>query len=478
MIQYLAKKDKEEQAMGKFSKIWDFFVSPVVLRKEKPEEMVIPVRLKSSRIKLNKKIVVPDDWWLVFAVKDKVCDILQPGTYKANENDLPITMRSGGATRRNKKGDIFPWIKCSVYYVRKGAVTNHLFRAGLPFIVKTEHLGRVKGKVEGAFSVSVSNAETFVKYLFMEYYRIGRNTGLSFVRNLVVEEINAILEHKEDTFERMIAESAFMSEVMNSIVPKHLSKIGVKVSDIQIQSFVLPKKAQKVISEYLATARYGGENNNRMVTSTGQFVSTIDEEKVEALLNEASDLSNQAPAPTIQNEEQQQSNGIDLEQILNQSVRPQLYDQTTHDTFHFEQNKEDEANRPTMTNEEEPFVPRRRGSVELDLGDRRGEDQSFARSRRGSENILDFPTRDRSVGQEEQVFDFTSDRGRGERLGRRASDDVLLGGRGSRMMPQDNETPKRDIFEGTSDKKQCKYCDKLIGIEYQFCPFCGFKQDK
>lgn len=113
--------------MGIFSKIWDFFVSPIVLKKEKPNELVIPVRLKSSRIKLNKRIEVPDNWWAVITVKDKICDILQSGTYKANENDLPITTRTGNALRKNKQGKIIPWIKCSVYYIRKNEIANHLF---------------------------------------------------------------------------------------------------------------------------------------------------------------------------------------------------------------------------------------------------------------------------------------------------------------------------------------------------------------
>lgn len=457
--------------MGVFSKIWDFFVSPIVLKKEKPNELVIPVRLKSSRIKLNKKIVVPDDWWAVVAVKDKIGDILQPGTYKANENDLPITTRTGNALRKNKQGKVIPWIKCSVYYIRKNEIVNHLFRAGLPFIVKTENLGRIKGKVEGSFSVSVTSPEVFLKYLFMEYYRINRNTGLSFVRNLVVEEINALLEHKENEFEKMIVDWQYMTDLMNHIITKHLNKIGVNVYDLQVQSFVLSKKTQKVMSEYLAAQRSRVEKTDKMVTSEGEFVAAINEEKMQSLIAEAQE---EKEVVTVHQESDQTANP-DLEEILNRSIRPQLVDNTQEDTFLFdrkEQAKDDQVNQVPM---DSAFTPRRRGTVDLDLSIS-NDNQTFSR-RRENQDILELPTRNRGVSLDKS-FDFTQDRQDEQSFGRRNRvDDSLLGGR-NRPDYVTEENSKKDIFAGTTDKKQCKYCDKLIGIEYQFCPFCGFKQDK
>lgn len=456
--------------MGIFSKIWDFFVSPIVLKKEKPNELVIPVRLKSSRIKLNKRIEVPDNWWAVITVKDKICDILQSGTYKANENDLPITTRTGNALRKNKQGKIIPWIKCSVYYIRKNEIANHLFRAGLPFIVKTEHLGRIKGKVEGSFSVSVTNPELFLKCLFIEYYKISRNTGLNFVRNLVVEEMNALLESREDDFEKLIIDTQMMTGMMNHVIPRHLQNIGVNVNSIEVQSFVLSKKTQKVISEYLAAERPRLSGYNQVITSKGDFVNAINEEKMQSLITEA-----QEEDETIVSKDVTQAGNQDLEEILNKSVRPQLVDNTKDDAFLFERKDENKINQ-TEQHDTAPqeFTARRRGTVDLDLSLPQF-DENFSR-RRENPDILNFPTRDRMVSND-QTFDFTQDRRRGEIGGRNHTEDCLLGGRRMENAVMD-DTSKKDIFAGTTDKKQCKYCDKLIGIEYQFCPFCGFKQDK
>ena len=80
---------------------------------------------------------------------------------------------------------------------------------------------------------------------------------------------------------------------------------------------------------------------------------------------------------------------------------------------------------------------------------------------------LDFGDRDRRIQDRASSLDLGARRGEGVGQDRGRRDGYLS-----------STEPTKDIFAGTSDKKQCKFCDKLIGVEYQFCPFCGFKQEK
>ncbi len=62
--------------------------------------------------------------------------------------------------------------------------------------------------------------------------------------------------------------------------------------------------------------------------------------------------------------------------------------------------------------------------------------------------------------------------------------DVILRRRGSapNVSADNNVTMQKVDVEGAfSDMKenlrQCRYCDKMIGVEYKYCPYCGFKQE-
>lgn len=489
--------------MGIFSKIWEFFVSPVVLKKEKPEELLVPVRFKSSRVKLNKTIIVPENWWLVFAVKDKPCDILQPGHYKANENDLPITTRTSGAMKKTKKGNVFPWIKCSAYYIRQNAVVGHRFRAGMPFIVKTETFGRIKGKIEGVCNVRVTNPELFLKCLFVEYFRMNRKSGLNFVRDLVVDEINALLEHEEDHFEKMLLDAEYRKEIVNHIITARLQKIGVLVEDITIESMILSKKTQKIVSAYLAENQMRSAQVEKVVAADGTIVNTLNEQAVDDLIEEAKE-SKTASATEV-----------NPTTSLEGSSRPQLYDQTQQNDWWVQAQpietkdngvpenivrrssiSEEQLSNPatfdalpnrdrkivdfTVSNTEENGNPR---SQDNDM------DTLLTQNRRGDRlqnfSVDTTPSLEQSQWQSldrgrRQSFDFTqgNERDSLDRLRRDRSQnfDFTLHGRANQNDTTQSKT--KDIFAGTTDKKQCKYCDKLIGIEYQYCPFCGFKQDK
>ncbi len=533
--------------MGILTKIWNFFASPIVLKKEKPEELIVPVKFSSGRLKLNKKIFVPQNWYLVFCVGDKPCDVLSAGQYRANENDIPIVVRASKSLRPNGRGKVKPWIKCSAYYVRASKISNFKFRAGLPFVVKNENMGKVKGKVEGSFSCQVKDPNQLLKCVFADVFTINRKAGMQFVCNLLVDEINRTIEENQSYFEKMLLQPAFFNEILNQKIVSNMSTLGVEVSDIQVVSMSLPKKTQKIVNDFLveAGASYVADY---VVGQQGQLIEEMDETKVDQLIE-------QAP------EEEQPVTEDGLRSILEQTVaqKPRLFDQTSNeDTFFTHSQKETSEVLDQRSNNLQDLGRRenledfssRRSVSPLDLDQRsRDRDVDFASNNRDrGVNMQDFASnnRDRGVGldpfdrrrNEDAVIQdrhpFGRDRsvemddvatrregldfGRNRDLGvdnafdRRkgldmSSDSMRRGGldfedrgrkiqdrasnldfgtrrnsgveeRRQRAIYPEQEQPTKDIFAGTSDKKQCKFCDRLIGVEYQFCPFCGFKQGK
>lgn len=233
--------------MGLISKLKKMFNKNIECGIEAENHIVFPLK-KKKYLYVKKNIVVRDGFSCIIIIKGKVADILNPGKYKINSENLPETF----ARVDKKKTKKLKKIRAGVYFVNKREFKGYYFCSDEPFVAKSQETGKIKGFLQGTCVVRVVDSEQLMRTIANKLPK-GNEKGIAdYISIIIGNGINKKVKKLKIPAGELLSNAQSLEGLINREVEDQYDKVGLFVTNIRLKGINFPKRYKKRVGEYMS----------------------------------------------------------------------------------------------------------------------------------------------------------------------------------------------------------------------------------
>lgn len=237
--------------MGIISKLKEIFDKNIECGNEIVDHIVLPWN-KKKFIYLNKNIFVREKSSAVIVYKYKVCDVLLEGKYKLNKESIPEIYSNAKIDKKNHSGAKIKKLRSDVYFVNLSEFKDFIFISDMPFVVKSDSLGRVKGYLSGTCTVKVIDSGALIKALINDTGKAKLSEINNDIGLWIGNKINKIIDKNKIPITQVLSEKEYIESIVNEKMQDALDNIGIYIANIKLKSVDFPKRYQSKVNDYLS----------------------------------------------------------------------------------------------------------------------------------------------------------------------------------------------------------------------------------
>lgn len=227
--------------MGLFTKFKTLFNKTINLLPHQRNDVVSFVRLRSGSVKVGSEAVVEEDYKLIFVYYNKVCDILNEGTHKINDDSIPRLFKMSKAYLEKKSLFVQSSIKTDAYFVCTKEFNHNMFKTQEKIAAYSGD-EKVKLRIEGTFTFKVVDVEKFMVALCNDYAIIRNKKTMKEIRSTVGFETSKALNKMKFSLDDYIFNKEKICRAIEEGVNAHTETFGVQVSKFFINNVIVPRK--------------------------------------------------------------------------------------------------------------------------------------------------------------------------------------------------------------------------------------------
>lgn len=237
--------------MGFIAKLKNLFNKNIECGIEGDGHIVFP--LKKKYLYVKKNIIVRDNFSCVIVCRGKVTDVLNPGKYKINNENLPETFAR--AKMHKRKGLGSKKIRANIYYINKREFKDFYFLSDSPFVSKSYEIGRVKGCMQGTCTLRVVDSEQLMRNILAKFNK----PKIKGINNLIAlwvgNNVNKKIKKLKISANELLTNVESLEGLLNRELEDAYDKKGLFVKNVKLKSVNFSKRYQKRVGEYMAKHR-------------------------------------------------------------------------------------------------------------------------------------------------------------------------------------------------------------------------------
>ena len=214
----------------------------IVPKKEKMLNIVNTYAVNKT-VKINARVVVPENFVFVLGKKGKVTDKFDSGEHFFNFSNLPHTCRRFGIDKI-KKGKQKDKFDADLYFVNKGLFPGK-FQTYRKVEMGTKAYGFYSMHVVGVYSYRVVDVKEFMQSLLNVYDFIKTGEAEEIVENWVSEVVVDQLEKQNFMIADVLAKKPRIEEFLKQKVSKLFAIAGLELVEFKIERYKLPKRYEQ-----------------------------------------------------------------------------------------------------------------------------------------------------------------------------------------------------------------------------------------
>lgn len=218
-----------------------------------------------NEIKNGSQVIVREGQQAVFLSKGQLADILSPGTWTLNTENLPI-LSSFAAI-----GHLFNSpIKADLYFIGTHQYTGNKWATKNPVILRDPDLGVVRVRSFGQYSFRIINSALFMEEVFGSKGLVLTWDIISYLSSMIAESFAQILSGLSLSVFDLGTKYKDIGTQMREILNERAGEIGVEFANIVIENISLPDEVEKYIDEQSAIGLAKTDMNSFMQYQTAR----------------------------------------------------------------------------------------------------------------------------------------------------------------------------------------------------------------
>lgn len=227
------------------------------IQNEFEEGVLCQQKIKVKKIKLGSKLIVGQNQVAFVCDGKKVLDMFSEGEFDLNGGCLPKTFKEFDLNKP-KKHKVSQELYNVDYFNACIVILNLQHYSKIKFetcnFLVFDEFCDTKMKMDGRFDFEIVDKLRFAE--FVAKYKKGNADVMAHLRKFVSKKIRYEF-HKEEmpVSEFLSKNNAFLYAHVEKKLTKRLDKIGIKLSNFDVENLAITKRSQKVLNELIAEGK-------------------------------------------------------------------------------------------------------------------------------------------------------------------------------------------------------------------------------
>jgi membrane protease subunit (stomatin/prohibitin family) len=230
--------------MGFWDKIFGEFIDVIDWLDDSGNTIVHRFERYNNEIKYGAKLTVRESQAAVFVNEGEIADVLGPGIYELETNNLPIL-----TTLQHWDHGFNSPFKAEIYFVNLRKFTDLKWGTKNPIIIRDKEFGVVRLRAFGTYEMRIDDPALFIKDI------VGTNGNFNVedisnqLRNIIVARFSNIVADSKVPLLDLASRYDQLSEYITIKLKEEFSKYGIELTKFLIENISVPKAVEEAIDK-------------------------------------------------------------------------------------------------------------------------------------------------------------------------------------------------------------------------------------
>lgn len=232
--------------MGLLDRIRDQFLDVIEYVDKSNKIIVTKFRRESgnNELKQGTRVIVRESQAAVFLKEGQLADILFPGTYTLDTDNLPVLSSL----------EAFPYfflspVTADIYFVSMKQFIDNKWATKNPIMKRDRDFNMVRIRAFGKFAFRISDVASFMLEIFGTRGIVMTYDIVTYLSSMVGEAFSAVVGESDASVLDLAAEYRKLAEKMQERLNGQMEAVGIEFSDILIENISLPDEVERLIDE-------------------------------------------------------------------------------------------------------------------------------------------------------------------------------------------------------------------------------------
>lgn len=228
--------------MGLFDWIFGQFIDVIEWTDDSSDTMVYRFNRQGNEIKYGAKLTVRESQVAVFVNEGEIADILTPGIYELETNNIPILT----SLQHWDHGFNSPF-KAEVYFVNTKRFTDLKWGTKNPIMLRDPEFSMVRLRAFGTYEIRVTDPKVFLNEIVGTDGHFTTDEIESQLTNHILSKFATILgENKIPVLDLAANYTAFGEYITQRIAPS-IKEYGLELTHMLVENISLPDEVEKAL---------------------------------------------------------------------------------------------------------------------------------------------------------------------------------------------------------------------------------------
>lgn len=228
--------------MGLFDWVFGQFVDVIEWTDDSSDTMVYRFNRQGNEIKYGAKLTVRESQIAVFVNEGEIADVLGPGIYELETNNIPILT----SLQHWDHGFKSPF-KAEVYFINTKRFTNLKWGTKNPIMVRDPEFAMVRLRAFGTYEIRVDDAATFLKEIVGTDGHFTTNEIEAQLTNLIVSRFTTVMGEDKTPVLDMAANYEKFNDYVTEHIAPYFTEYGLELTKMLVENISLPEEVEKAI---------------------------------------------------------------------------------------------------------------------------------------------------------------------------------------------------------------------------------------
>jgi len=228
--------------MGLFDWVFGQFIDVIEWTDDSHDTMVYRFNRQGNEIKYGAKLTVRESQVAVFVNEGEIADVLEPGIYELETNNIPILT----SLQHWDHGFNSPF-KAEIYFINTKRFIDLKWGTKNPIMVRDPEFSMVRLRAFGTYEIRISEPKTFLKEIVGTDGHFTTDEIEAQLTNLITSKFATIMGADETP----VLDLAANYDTFGSYITEHISpaftEYGLELTKMLVENISLPEEVEKAI---------------------------------------------------------------------------------------------------------------------------------------------------------------------------------------------------------------------------------------
>jgi membrane protease subunit (stomatin/prohibitin family) len=256
--------------MGLFDWLFGQFIDVIEWTDDSQDTMVYRFNRQGNEIKYGAKLTVRESQVAVFVNEGEIADVLGPGIYELETNNIPILTN----LQHWDHGFDSPF-KAEVYFLNTKRFIDLKWGTKNPIMVRDPEFAMVRLRAFGTYEIRIADPKTFLKEIVGTDGHFTTDEIEAQLTNLIVSKFATILGEDSTSILDMARNYEKFGDYITEHISPYFKEYGLELTKMLIENISLPEEVEKAI-DTRSSREITGDLNDHIKYQSGQALGNSD----------------------------------------------------------------------------------------------------------------------------------------------------------------------------------------------------------